>query len=131
MKKILHYLFFPYHNNNHRAKILHHKSIFVVVGVLIIQGLLFSQIKVSYPPVLGASVSMSSQDLLNYTNQKRSEQGLQPLHLDSQLTQAAQAKAAYMFVHNFWAHNAPDGTTPWDFIKNVHYAYIYAGENLA
>jgi hypothetical protein len=40
-------------------------------------------------------------------------------------------KAAYMFEHNFWAHYAPDGTSPWYFIKNAGYEYEYAGENLA
>ena len=36
-----------------------------------------------------------------------------------------------MFSKDYWAHNAPDGTTPWVFIKNTGYNYIYAGENLA
>jgi hypothetical protein len=36
-----------------------------------------------------------------------------------------------MFSKDYWAHNAPDGTTPWVFIKGAGYNYIYAGENLA
>ncbi len=36
-----------------------------------------------------------------------------------------------MFADNRWAHIAPDGTTPWVFIKNSGYDYLYAGENLA
>jgi hypothetical protein len=40
-------------------------------------------------------------------------------------------KADYMFAKDFWAHNGPDGTTPWYFIKKSGYTYVYAGENLA
>jgi hypothetical protein len=36
-----------------------------------------------------------------------------------------------MFSKNYWAHVAPDGTTPWDFIKKNGYNYSSAGENLA
>jgi hypothetical protein len=36
-----------------------------------------------------------------------------------------------MFKNNYWAHVAPDGTEPWDFILGENYDYIYAGENLA
>jgi hypothetical protein len=36
-----------------------------------------------------------------------------------------------MFSRDYWAHFAPDGTSPWTFIKAQGYNYIYAGENLA
>ena len=37
-----------------------------------------------------------------------------------------------MFSKNYWAHFAPDGSTsPWDFIHQSGYNYIFAGENLA
>jgi uncharacterized protein YkwD len=36
-----------------------------------------------------------------------------------------------MFANDYWAHVAPDGTTPWSFIKSSGYAYTTAGENLA
>jgi hypothetical protein len=36
-----------------------------------------------------------------------------------------------MFAKNYWAHNSPTGTTPWDFITASGYKYVVAGENLA
>jgi hypothetical protein len=51
--------------------------------------------------------------------------------MNSQLTQAAQLKAKDMFAKDYWAHNSPNGTMPWDFIKQAGYDYQYAGENLA
>lgn len=65
------------------------------------------------------------------TNKNRQEIGLEPLKLDSLLTQAASMKASDMFEKDYWAHNSPDGTTPWFFIRKSGYDYVYAGENLA
>jgi hypothetical protein len=81
--------------------------------------------------VLGISYSISPDELLVMTNQKRLENGLPPLSMDSSLALAAQRKADDMFTKNYWAHIAPDGTTPWYFIKSSGYEYVYAGENLA
>ena len=36
-----------------------------------------------------------------------------------------------MIQNNYWSHTAPDGTTPWYWIINSGYDYLYAGENLA
>lgn len=54
-----------------------------------------------------------------------------PLVLNDQLSQAAFLKAEDMLQKEYWAHNAPEGTTPWVFIKKAGYNYTYAGENLA
>ncbi len=83
------------------------------------------------PSVLGDAISITSSQLLQITNADRKAQGLSQLHLDDQLSKAATMKAADMFSKDYWAHNAPDGTTPWVFIKNSGYSYTFAGENLA
>jgi hypothetical protein len=36
-----------------------------------------------------------------------------------------------MFTNNYWAHNSPQGKTPWTFFDAVDYKYSTAGENLA
>lgn len=88
-------------------------------------------LKTSFPSVLGISSDVTSQQLIILTNEKRQENGDLPLVLNDGLSQAAANKAADMFNKNYWAHNAPDGTTPWTFIKAAGYNYTYAGENLA
>lgn len=89
------------------------------------------QIEQSYPEILGITANISANDLLNLTNQKRAEAGLPLLKMDNALSQAAANKANDMLTKNYWSHNAPDGTTPWVFIKSTGYEYLYAGENLA
>ncbi|HSA84342.1 MAG TPA: CAP domain-containing protein [Patescibacteria group bacterium] len=134
MKKLqhfIHHLLFPRESNNHRPKVLHHDSLFFVVALFVFLGSVFSTVHNTYPQVLGISANITAQDLLTFTNQKRQENGLVPLTLNDQLANAADQKATHMFANNYWAHIAPDGTTPWYFIKNAGYEYLYAGENLA
>ena len=131
MKEILHHLFIPRESNNHRSKILHHQSLFLVILFLLTGLSALSFVQKSYPTVLGISANISIQDLLSQTNQKRQENGIAPLVLNSELTHAAEMIADDMLAKNYWAHVSPDGTTPWVFIKNAGYDYLYAGENLA
>lgn len=83
------------------------------------------------PQILGLATNINITDLFNEINDKRTENGLGMLHLDEELSTAARAKALDMFSKGYWAHFAPDGTTPWFFIEKVGYKYKYAGENLA
>ncbi len=79
----------------------------------------------------GAVSSITVTDLYNLSNQERSNAGLSTLSLNYKLNSAAYAKANHMIANNYWAHVAPDGTTPWYFINNSGYSYVTAGENLA
>lgn len=81
--------------------------------------------------VLSYATNISAQGLLDDTNQQRANNGLGNLRLNTQLSQAAQAKAANMVAENYWAHTSPSGKTPWTFITAAGYSYETAGENLA
>lgn len=131
MKNFFKHYFLPHHTNNQRPKLLHHDSIFVIALALLTATVMFTHVKQTHPRVLGESINISTQDLLNLTNQERQKNGLQPLVMNSNLTQAAQMKAVDMFANNYWAHNSPSGKMPWDFIKAANYDYEFAGENLA
>lgn len=132
MKSWLRHYFTPHFHNNFRAKLLHDSSLFLITLAFIFAGLSSVVIHRANPEVLGISYSISSDELLAVTNRYRTEQGLTPLTMNSQLAQAAQAKATDMYQKNYWAHFAPDGSTsPWGFIRGSGYSYLYAGENLA
>lgn len=124
-------LFWHHHSNNHKPRIIHLSSLtFLVIFVVIYQVFLTCFTKVK-PGVLGFASNVSQNEVIALTNMQREKAGLPSLKVNSLLTQAAQAKADYMFAQNFWAHNSPDGTTPWFFFKQMGYNYRYAGENLA
>lgn len=131
MKNLLSHFFLPSETNNYRARILHNRIILTLTLFFFSAGLLVTFLKTNYPSVLGAFSDISNDQLLLLTNEKRQENSQSPLVLNSQLSVAALNKANDMFSKNYWAHNAPDGTTPWVFIKGSGYNYIYAGENLA
>lgn len=75
--------------------------------------------------------ALTPDTLVTLTNQERAAAGLSPLHINADLTASAQAKAQDMLARDYWAHFAPDGTSPWFFITQSGYKYVGAGENLA
>ena len=131
MKDFLHHLFLPRESNNHRPKLLHHQSLLFFVIAFFIAQVLFSVVKERYSQVLSNVTNISPSVLLSLTNNQRTINGLATLTLNEKLSSAAFLKGTNMLENNYWAHNAPDGTTPWVFIKDVGYEYSYAGENLA
>lgn len=131
MKDFLHHLFLPKVTNNYRPRVLHHKSLLVIILFIFSAGFLTSFVRTNYPSVLGVSSDISNQQLLILTNQQRQQNGLGSLTDNPELDAAAANKASDMFSKDYWAHISPTGTTPWVFIKSAGYNYIYAGENLA
>lgn len=131
MKDLLHHYFLPRPSNNYRARLLQEKILLFFILFFFSAGLAMSFVKTSFPSVLGISSDISNQQLLILTNQQRQNNSLPPLTDNSELDQAAANKASDMFAKDYWAHDAPDGTTPWSFIKAAGYNYVYAGENLA
>lgn len=81
--------------------------------------------------ILGVKANITAMELLSDTNVERTKQGLQSLNYSEQLSGAAFLKAKDMFAKQYWAHTAPDGTTPWHWFAEAGYSYADAGENLA
>lgn len=65
------------------------------------------------------------------TNQERASDQLSSLTTNNQLTEAAKQVAQDMAAKGYFAHESPDGKTPWYWLKKAGYAYQYAGQNLA
>ena len=127
----LRYYITPHHTNNHRPALMHPT---ILSGLVVL--LLCFQISVRFihrarPDILGFATNISIDQLTSFTNKQREEQSLSTLTLSPTLSRAAEKKAKDMFEKGYWAHNAPDGATPWDFIHGEGYRYTYAGENLA
>jgi len=82
----------------------------------------------SSTPIFASDIT--AENISYLVNQKRIENGLQPLNVDSNLNAAATSKSSDMLSKNYFEHFA-FGMTPWDFINKSGYKYLYAGENLA
>lgn len=127
----LRHLFIPHHTNNQRPKVLHIDALAAYVVLFAVFNFGIRSLHNSMPDILGYATDIRVEALLDATNSQRQSQGLAPLTLNSKLSQAAARKAQDMLEKNYWAHNSPTGSTPWEFITGAGYRYTVAGENLA
>jgi cell division septation protein DedD len=105
---------------------------YIPLLAIVAVGLIFSSLwSVAGHSVLGYATDVSASGLVTGTNNQRVAAGLGSLALNATLNQAAQAKANDMASRDYWAHNTPDGATPWTFFASAGYSYKNAGENLA
>lgn len=119
----------PQKANNYRPHAVRRYGIAViVVFAMVVQGAYNGLVTGN---VLGSATNVTLSGLLEETNKVRAAQGDKPLTLNPQLVEAASLKAKDMFEQQYWAHVAPDGTTPWQWFGAVDYSYAVAGENLA
>jgi len=76
-------------------------------------------------------LTAAEQRMFELVNQDRAAAGLPPLQIDMRLVRAARIKSQDMQDKGYFAHTSPDGTTPWDLIKDQGVTYRAAGENIA
>jgi uncharacterized protein YkwD/uncharacterized membrane protein required for colicin V production len=69
--------------------------------------------------------------MLDLVNQERVEAGLSPLQADPELTEVARKHSADMFARGYFAHDTPEGLSPFDRMKAANVRFTTAGENLA
>lgn len=124
-------LFYPHPDNNYKAGLLQPQGLSLLVGLFLLSQSLLNLSQGLMPGILGFASQIFPEEIVAITNQKRAESGLAPLKINPQLNEAARQKAADMFALNYWSHVSPRGVTPWTFITNNGYSYLYAGENLA
>ncbi len=131
---ILHHtkhFFIPHKGNNHKPHALRGPALRIYSSALIIVKLFVTGFLFTLYPSTAEFSAITSSQILSLTNQSRQEAGVAPLTLNSKLNNAAQLKGKDMIADNYFAHTAPDGTTPWSFLKQAGYSYTAAGENLA
>ncbi len=71
------------------------------------------------------------KQMLDLVNQERQAAGLQPLQPDPELTEVARKHSADMFARGYFAHDSPEGLSPFDRMRDANVNFSTAGENLA
>lgn len=71
------------------------------------------------------------KEVIELTNKERQRFGLAPLEENKKLNKAAQGHSKNMALDDFFAHTAPDGSSPGDRIEKTGYKGAYWGENIA
>src|SRR3990167_2677369 len=123
-------LTYPHEHNDHQPWILRSHGLLLFL-VILISTQVFANLASQSDRILGFASNISVSEVINLTNQERTSGGLPALQTNVSLNKAAAQKAAHMFEQDYWAHFAPDGTSPWYFFNLVSYKYTWAGENLA
>lgn len=123
--------FFPHPRNNHHPHLFGYTSLIAIATLIAVAEIGYvTQTKyVFLNTEFLASVLPSV--LTDLTNTDRTDNGLAPLVRSARLDAAAQAAAEDMASKGYFAHIAPDGTTPWYWLDEAGYEYRYAGQNLA
>jgi uncharacterized protein YkwD len=79
----------------------------------------------------GTRVHVSwARQMLRLVNEDRSAAGLAPLKMERDLTIAARSHSEDMARHAYFAHEAPNGTSPFQRMHAAGVRYTWAGENL-
>jgi uncharacterized protein YkwD len=71
------------------------------------------------------------KQMLDLVNQERQKAGLNPLAPDPELTEVARKHSADMFARGYFAHDTPEGKSPFDRMHDAGVRFLTAGENLA
>jgi uncharacterized protein YkwD len=79
----------------------------------------------------GVIDAQAEDRMLVLLNTEREKQHLDNLVMDDSLQQVARSHATDMLTRGYFAHNTPEGITPFDRMSEATITYQYAGENLA
>lgn len=96
----------------------------------IMRRLLFAIAAIVFAFPLFAS-DITADAVLAAMNSCRAQNGLPPLHFDQRLNAAAEDRIHDMEDLGYWAHESPDGRSPFTWLKPHGYDFQAAGENLA
>jgi uncharacterized protein YkwD len=69
--------------------------------------------------------------MLELVNKERASAGLPPVAPDPEMTEVARKHSADMFARGYFAHQTPEGASPFDRMKRDNVSFRTAGENLA
>ncbi len=83
------------------------------------------------PGQSSSNTAAEEQQALALLNADRAANGLAPVRVNSKLAALAGDYAQDMIDRNFFAHNNPEGQTPFDRMRARGINFGYAGENLA
>lgn len=123
--------FLPHKDTHKKAHLISWEGMLIYVLLFIFLQVGFSIISYTKPGILGVTSNINQKKLIELTNIERQKKGLPPVLENEDLNKAARLKAINMFTENYWAHFAPSGKSPWEFILGAGYKFTFAGENLA
>ncbi len=136
MKKHFKKYLVPHEDNDHQPHLLRDNSTRKLIATICaIELVILVLILPTRPDVLTEKINnlaaIFPSVLVEKANKTRTSVAMSELAISDELVYAAQLKANDMAQKGYFAHNSPDGKTPWDWLNAAGYKYQTAGENLA
>ncbi len=75
--------------------------------------------------------ALAEQQLLTLLNADRTKNGLKTLASSDQLRTIARAHSQDMLARGYFSHVTPEGLDPFQRLRDAHFSFLAAGENLA
>lgn len=123
-------VFIPFEGNKFSPQFLASRALLYFIILLFVIKIFSVALFFNIPKnIFFAEISRSV--LIQETNQERTSLGLNILRESDKLNDAALLKAQDMVKNQYFAHQSPQGKTPWYWFRAIGYTYKYAGENLA
>lgn len=131
---VVHHLkngFIPHDGNDFAPHALRHRALLVYSAFMIAIKAALIIVSIAFPSVSLYSFAITEDTIVKLTNEARSSAGIASVAPNAALRGAAQAKADDMIVRQYFAHEGPEGESPWSWVNQSGYRYVAAGENLA
>ncbi len=129
--KLLKRYFIPHEDNDYKPHILQKSA---ALGILFLIMTTFTAVNIQSLVLVSSDWYASAvlpAVLIDLTNSNRENESLGKLERSPVLDEAARMKAEDMASKEYFAHDSPEGLTPWYWFGKAGYDYAYAGENLA
>ena len=120
----------PHRENNFRPHLLRSFGISALL-VIILGVFVLSNFQRMYIAAGDFMANVLPAVLVDLANGDRSVNAEKSLHTNAKLEEAARLKAQDMAKKGYFAHNSPEGVTPWYWFGQAGYHFVFAGENLA
>ena len=131
IKQLLRTYFIPQKSNGFKPHILQKAAVSGMFVLIILSFTLANLNALFLVSSTWLSGEIISSVLVDLTNEEREGEVVGMLARNADLDRAATLKAEHMAERGYFAHNSPDGLTPWHWFRLVGYNYRVAGENLA
>ena len=128
-RRTLRDLLIPHAENGYQPHFFRDTCVAVILGGVLATFL--AAAVASTPLVRSSLAAIYPRVLVALANDDRADRDLPTLATNPLLEAAAQLKANDMVEKGYFAHNSPEGVTPWHWFTEAGYPYLYAGENLA
>ena len=114
-----------------RACILFREAVAETLNLLTVQPDSHERVSLPYKVTSARPRPELEARMLELVNKERVANGLPPLAADPELTVVARKHSGDMFSRGYFAHDTPEGRSPFDRMHEEGVSFLTAGENLA